>query len=985
MKQFRLLVALVALFALALPALAQTDQTGVIEGRVTDADGKPLAGVVVLAAQADGSYPHDAITNEAGRFRLNFLTPGAYNLSLQAEGFLPQQVTAVKATAAQTAQVVVTMPKAVQRTEQVTVVSSRPRIDTITTERSTTVEARRVETLPVSRTTTGLLALVPGVRESSVWGAASGQANSYQYDGVTVNAPGGGGSFLLPNVDWVDEFQVKGLGAGAEYGNFQGGVVNIVTKSGSNTFKSNIRTNIERDAWNASNTNALEAGSQQAKRWEVNADVSGPLIKDKLYYFFSVEQVKTDTKVVDTLGSQDANDVLFLKDLDQRTERKVFGKLSWQATQRDMFSLVAGYDGVKEDNRGLDSFTDPAATTQQDSPSYFYNASWARIIGNDAFLEIKATGYNGKDDRSPYHGETQAVEILGGDANLYRNAVYWRHQKPTSAALAANLDVFATTGSIAHRLKFGGTYEKSTWLEQRRRAGDFTWRPQPAGALADFDPNNPNTWRLRAGRAYDITTDWGGDIDLDTDMLNAALYVQDYMTITQKLGINAGVRFGKWTGKINPGFGSGPEFTAVSATGWDPRVGLTYDFTGKGEWVAKAHFGRYHQNLFSYMFDRVSGGNAFKDVEYWDWKWDDRRPDLGFDYNHANREDYFDYAGSNPTGQENGPAVDYKQPYVDEFVLSLERALPNDWKLGINYIRRVNKDLVALVDRNRDRNFTAFHNVAVIDYNTGDPATDQSGRALVLPTVFLRNDDLNARNYGGVSDRFYQQDLVLTNPAGAERKLDQVQLTLEKAAKAWSVRGSIVYSDLRGNFDSVSGYEDTTGGTGAGGFVYPNTATNWYGRLSNNSLWTLKLDGTADLSRGWRGGVYYTFESGVYYTPTFTIDTNNYDFYAADGSYLNYKLFKNVDRQTIYLESQGSRKADYVSRLDVHLDKAFSLGKKVQWIFGIDVFNLMNSDAITDQRTSVNGYDPENPTTWFNAARLRQDPRTLRLSSTFRW
>ena len=53
-----------------------------------------------------------------------------------------------------------------------------------------------------------------------------------------MNSPGYGGSYLLPNVDWIEELQVKGLGAGAEYGNFQVDLVNIVTSSGSNTFQS---------------------------------------------------------------------------------------------------------------------------------------------------------------------------------------------------------------------------------------------------------------------------------------------------------------------------------------------------------------------------------------------------------------------------------------------------------------------------------------------------------------------------------------------------------------------------------------------------------------------------------------------------------------------------------------------------------------------------------------------------------------------------
>ena len=74
-----------------------------------------------------------------------------------------------------------------------------------------------------------------------MFGGSTNQANLYQLDGVTVNAPGTGGSFLLPNVDWLEDFKVIALGAGAEYGNFQGGLINMVTKSGNNTLQGAVR------------------------------------------------------------------------------------------------------------------------------------------------------------------------------------------------------------------------------------------------------------------------------------------------------------------------------------------------------------------------------------------------------------------------------------------------------------------------------------------------------------------------------------------------------------------------------------------------------------------------------------------------------------------------------------------------------------------------------------------------------------------------
>lgn len=128
---------------------------------------------------------------------------------------------------------------------------------------------------------------------------------------MNVNAPGVGGEFLLPNVDWLKEITVKGLGSGAEYGGFQGGLVNMVTKSGTNTFQGDVRFNFSNQSLNASNVNAFEAGDEQDGRWEVNGSVSGAIVRDKLYYFFSGQNVQTDTRVVDVANATPDN-VVFL-------------------------------------------------------------------------------------------------------------------------------------------------------------------------------------------------------------------------------------------------------------------------------------------------------------------------------------------------------------------------------------------------------------------------------------------------------------------------------------------------------------------------------------------------------------------------------------------------------------------------------------------------------------------------------------------------
>ena len=959
------------------PLQAQTDQTGTLTGTVT-IDGQPIPGAAVQLSQSDGALPRSAVTDARGRFRFGFLPPGTYTLLVQSEGFLDQRLTELRINASRSTALEIALQAAESFQEEVVVVAAEPLIDTATTEFDLILDSSTTEKLPISRAATDLVKFTPGASNQSVWGGSTDQANSYQLDGVSVNQPGFGGDFLLPNVDWIEEFQVKGLGAGAEYGNFQGGVVNIVTKSGGNALRGGLRANFEDDALNSSNLNTREAGFEDDRRLEFNADLSGPLVTDKLYYFASVQRAERDTRIVDDLGSSETS-VAFLPVLEEREETKLFGKLTWQASDRDLLNFVLGSDDVETQNRGLDSFTAPEAATTQDSPSVFYNAAWSRTLGSSNFLELKASGYSGDDDRFPLNGERPAVQLLDGDRNLFRNATFTRLRSPESNALTTSLDSYFDTGEVSHHMKFGGEYEDGSWREQRLRNGGLTWRPETGSG--PFNADDPSTWGF-------ISSDWGSDIDLDAKTLNAALYVQDYIDITPALRLSAGLRFGHWEGELTPGFGGGTPFTAVEDDAIDLRLGAVYDFQGDGSWIGKIHWGRYHQSLFALLFDRVEGGNVFQDLEFWDWI-GPGLPDVNRNYTLQEREQFFEFFRARPAGSEVGPADDYEQPYVDQLVAGVEHALNEDWKIGLTYVYRENGNIVALVDRNLASNYTEFNNLAVFDFRSGTPILDADGNPLVLPRVLISNDDiLFVGGAPGLTDEqvaglTFDQDLALTNPDGAFREMNQLQLTVDGRLDRLTLSGSVVYTDLEGNFFSVSGYDDPNG-VGAGSFVNPNEGINGTGALRGVSEWEFKLRVSGDLPWNLRGGVFLTYTSGVPITPVYEIDDRSHDFITADGVFLDPDLFFGIGGESIFLEGRGSRELDSSFLADVHLDRVFPLGN-TELILGFDLFNLFNEDAPTSVNTLVNDQDPSDPSTLFGSPRLRTTPRTSRLYASLRF
>ena len=215
----------------------------------------------------------------------------------------------------------------------------------------------------------------------------------------------------------------------------------------------------------------------------------------------------------------------------------------------------------------------------------------------------------------------------------------------------------------------------------------------------------------------------------------------------------------------------------------------------------------------------------------------------------------------------------------------------------------------------------------------------------------------------------------------AQRKMDQIQVGLERIVGSWRIMASAVWTDLRGNFYSVSGY-DNPFGAGVGPFVRPNEQTNFFGSLQNASDWEFKLRASGNLPFNFRFGGFLTYLSGDHYTPTFSFDRRNHDYVTSTGAFLNPDLIFGIDGERVFLEQRGSRTLDPLVRLDLHLDYTIPLARTA-FVLAIDVFNVFNAGTVTDLKTSVNNQDPADPTTAYAAPRFRMNPRTIRLTGAF--
>ncbi len=989
----------IVLCAVAFPAralCAQTSQTGIVQGTVTLADGRELANATVSLRHADGSYPRETRTDERGAFRINFISPGTYEVTVRLLGFRPVVYRGIVIRAAEVQRIAVEMAPAPTELGAVTVVADPLIINMGTTEFTSSLSARERELLPAARDANALINFTPGARPGQVFGGSTNQANLYQLDGVMVNQPGSGGSFLLPNVDWIQDFRVIGLGAGAEYGNFQGGLINIVTKSGSNTLQGQLRTFYENRTFNASNVNAFEVGSELNDRVEVNAELRGPLVRDKLYFYLSGQEARAQNRVVD-FRSAGSNRVSWLDALTDRREQKYYGKLTWQASERDIINASAGIDNLTRERIGLSGFNSVDATMQGRSPSRFYQANWQRSLDARRFFEIKLSGYQGRDDELPYSGENvpAVVQLDVANSPQFNNSFYTRRNAPSSFGITGMYDTYFGTGALQHNLKVGAEYNVGLWREERTRNGGLTWFTEPG---ANFDPRNAATWAEipSIGGGVYATADTGGRIDLAADSRNAALYIQDYIRVNDRLSINAGLRFGGWAGFITPGNQApgfrGEKFEAVIASGFDPRIGASFDMTGNGTMVAKAHWGRYHQNLFALFFDRAPGANVFTNIEFCDWNDVDksRLPDVGRPYGTQEFNELFTcFQGSN-LFNEARVIEDYRQPYMDQLTLGLERSIGRNFKADVLYISRRNRAVLSLVDRNLAGNWAPLRNVAVSDAR--GPVIGADGQPVILPEVFVRNDDLRDRLLAGdnvpgysladTTDLNFVQDLVIRSVDDARRDFDQVQLQLNGVFARWSFNAALAWTNLTGNLFSVNGYFNPSGQEN-GPFVEPNLQTNFDGRLQNFSPWDFKLRASGQLPWGFEGGAFATLRSGDFWTPTLAL--NRQLEYAVEGQPIDNRVFQRTIGQQVLTETRGNRQFGTIANLDLRLQKVVSLRGSNAMIVGFEMFNLFNGNTVSAINESLNNQDPADPTSLLGAVRFRQPPTTFRMNVQYRF
>ena len=463
-------VLLGVLLSLAPPAHAQRT-TGEIIGTVTDESNAILPGVTVTLRGAGVPGTPTVVTSETGAYRFPALPPGAYTVEYALQGFATIRRENIPVGVGAVVELRVTM-KVSTLSETVTVTGDSPVVNLATTNVSTNYNKEWVEAAPIRHFSFfDLVNSAPGVSATSTVGSSTSATtlgsttsdNVYAIDGTDLSSPTTGTAWPWPNADAIQEVEVLQLGASAEYGNVIGAVFNVVTRQGGNQFHGDTTYYGQFNSLTARNTTVAQecagvsdcptAGLPYHRDQYVDwtAQATGPVIKDKLWFFGSFE-FQNDNE------SQPGTDP---NSPTKSTSRRVFFKINWNATQNH--KLMLGFHNDYWSFPGVPSaLIAPSAVNLSHGDNPTPNLVYTGVLSSKTFIEARLAGYYGKDSTDPLQaGQPRvATRVINNDTGQITGGISsWGDEKTSRTGISGKISHLADNfmgGS--HDFKLGVQY-----------------------------------------------------------------------------------------------------------------------------------------------------------------------------------------------------------------------------------------------------------------------------------------------------------------------------------------------------------------------------------------------------------------------------------------------------------------------------------------------------------------------------------------------
>lgn len=653
LRLHRSALALVAIAFIAAPARAQV--TGSIAGTIRDASGAVLPGVTVTvkgpSLQRESAT---ATTGQDGAYRVQLLPPGVYEVVAELSGFAPQTRRNIEVAINQQTTLDVSMAVA-GVTEAVTVSGASPIVDVARSDVTQTVSQRTIDALPLNgRNFTDLVALVPGAKPDptltsttnvEIFGERA-SAVSYLVDGAENNDPVNGGALVRYTQDSIREFEVITTGYAAEFGRAQGGVANIVTRSGTNDVAGRAFWFTRNDSLDSNNipppsplpANYVEPKPPQLERYQWGGTVGGPVVRDKAFFFGSFEKLNETrgvnfdlTKIPAFVQSGIATPTR-VEDFGIAPKSDGFtGNFKFDANLTRDNRLTASIDRSTLNNAGLISspvagtIAMPSAAATRTTPATSGLARDTAVFGQTTFLESTVNYIRGETGNNLEQSKRSEPILLLLRSGFIQTAAPFggqTDQKANRTQVAQSLSHFLSGFGGNHQLKVGWDVNHISFDGSQQVTNDVEFSPAfLAPNQADIFSQNFGLYGFQqsAARFFTLSANPDGSLASHLTTNDVAAFVQDSWQVRPDVTVNAGVRY-----DYSSLFGDYKKALA-------PRVGVSWDIGGRHSTIVKADYGLFFdRNLLVAAATVPEKGGVFTKSVF-----DVALPRLGADYTNS--------------------------------------------------------------------------------------------------------------------------------------------------------------------------------------------------------------------------------------------------------------------------------------------------------------------------------------------------------------
>jgi outer membrane receptor protein involved in Fe transport len=606
----RFICALLAIAALATPAFAQ-QTTGNLAGRVVDEQGAALPGATVTGRNTETGFIRASETDAEGVYRLTALPVGTYDITVELSGFSKFEQKGIVLNVSQTLDINVQLRLATVQ-ETVTVTGASPIIEASSSSVGGVVDIGRIENIPLNgRQFANLAATIPGVQLgfhsdptkstqfSPQIGGGNGRNVNYQIDGGDNNDDTVGGLLQLFPLEAIQEFNFVTSRYKAEYGRSNGGVMNIVTKSGTNDLHGSWFTLFRDNSMNAITTTEEDAGGekQDYRRYQYGGSVGGPIVTDKVHYFAAFERTQQDTfQVVDTQGLFPNEDGTFATPY---RENLFTVKGTFNLNPSHYLSVRYGRN-ANEQPYGAAPTSPPSNWGTSENTFNSINGNYNWVVGGSMLNEFI---FQYADFRN-HIGANSAdpTEIFPNGVNIGQNGNTPQTTEQKKWQFRNDFSWHKSGLGVGHDFKVGFNYihEPRLFITFNTGTNDFTYNH------LDNDPSGP----------LNLVTRNGGAAEANIPLDQYAFYVQDDWRVTSRVTVNVGLRYDYIDG-IQVDQSRNPNFVASQAAGaagllagikgmenfgqtpkedgdnWQPRIGFAWDVRGNGKDVIRGGWGVY--------------------------------------------------------------------------------------------------------------------------------------------------------------------------------------------------------------------------------------------------------------------------------------------------------------------------------------------------------------------------------------------------------